>query len=202
MSNLKIIIEYEKIKELEITPNQYVLAYCIHYNFKSEYLELIGSYKSECVKEDIFCLLEKGYLNNGNPENIYEIVFDKCEIIGIFNDLKDEPNIDSFEEFATKYRLTFPSGVISGNQYVRSSERDIQAKLKKFEKEYNYDRSTILKAAKNYVDRCKLKNYSYMKLAHFFIFKNNESALASECEAILQNADSDSESNSLFSETI
>ena len=134
--------------------------------------------------------------------NKSEPVFDNCKINSIFDDQKEVSKVDTFEEFSSKFRETFPSGIISGNQYVRSSERDIQVKLKKFEKEYKYNRSTILKAAENYVSRCKLNNYKYMKVAHYFIFKNNESALASECEGVLQGADESSKSNGIFSDGI
>ena len=201
MNKKEVRVDFSILSNLGLSPNQYVIAYCIHHKLKDTFYEVIGSYKEECTKEDIFTLIEKGYLNNGNKENIYEISFDKCSIIGIFTDLKEEPKELTDEEFFVAFLGKFPAGITSGGIYVKSSKRDVQTKLKKFEKEYSeYDRDTILKAAENYVHRYSLSNYKYMKVAHYFILKNNESVLASECEAILNGDGADSSnSNGIFS---
>lgn len=195
MNSEKVEINFDKLKELGISPNQYTIAYCIHNNLKTQYNYLIDCYKDECVKEDIFSLIEKGYLSNKNKENIFEISFENCSIIGIFDGQKIESAHLSDGEFITQFLDKFPSGVTSGGIYVKSSKRDVETKFKKFEKKYpEYDRNTILKATENYIERSKINNYKFMKVAHYFILKNDESVLASECEAIINGEESPSSS--------
>jgi hypothetical protein len=184
----KITIDLDKLNELEITPTQYLLAYQIHHNLEDDFKKLKSLYKIDCFREDIHNLLLKGYLRGGNPENRYDINFDKSTIISIFKEeIKTEEeseDILTWSQFVTAFRETFPAGIKSGGFYVRSSERDLDNKLKKFVKEYKYSQDTILEATQAYVDESAIKGYAYMKVANYFIYKNNESMLAGACGAI------------------
>ena len=190
MKEGKIEIDLEELNVLKITPTQYVLAYYIHNNLKDEFNELRGLYKPDCFNEDIESLVLKGYLNGGNPKNILSIDFDKSTILGIFiEEEEQEGEVLTWSQFVKAFRDIFPKGIKSGGFYVKSSERDLDIKLKKFVKDYKYSQDTILEATQCYVDESALKGYTYIKLANYFILKNNESMLASACEAIEEGGD-------------
>ena len=183
-----IEIDLDKLSTLEITPTQYILAHCIYHNNKEEFNRIKDLYKLDCFKEDIFHLILKGYLTGGNPKNRYAINFEKSSIIGIFtkeeNPIEESEDVLTWEQFVKEFRETFPAGQKSGGFYVRSSERDISNKLKKFVKEYKFSQDTILEATQCYVEESARRGYLYMKVANYFIYKDNTSMLAGACEAL------------------
>lgn len=192
----KVTIDLEELNELRITPTQYILAYHIHHQLKDEFNKLMQLYKIDCFNEDMHNLIIKGYLNGGNPKNTYDINFDKSTIIGIFIEEEEETgDVLTWSQFVKAFRDIFPAGIKSGGFYVRSSERDLSIKLKKFVKDYGYSQDTILDATQCYIDESGLKGYAYIKLAVYFILKNNESMLASACGAIEDGGDTGGLSN-------
>lgn len=87
------------------------------------------------------------------------------------------------------YLDLFPKGVKNGGMKpLRSNVRDTVAKMKKFQVKYGYDKETILKATKNFIERLK-GVYTYCPTAEYFIMKDGSSALATECEMIRTNAE-------------
>lgn len=201
MSKREIKINYEELCELELTPNQYALAYFIHNKDKEAYSKLRTFYSMEDIfKDDLHRLILKGYLTTNNKEDKYTFNFDKSVISGIFKEESKEEI--SWDEFVNSFRESFPAGVQSGSFYVKSSIRDIDSKLKKFVKEYKYPKELILKAVNRYVDNSSKDGYKYMKLAHYFISKNNESALASYCDAIEQEKEGGGAVPSIFLDNI
>ena len=192
---MEVRINVKKCLTLEITPNQYILAYLIYYQRSTLFKSFRKSYSTDLFfREDLLNLANKGYLKQ-ESQDIKKIVFNETWIEGIFN---DEPEIvvddrkcpSSVEEsdwdvFVNEFRDSFPSGVFTGSYRVKSSFKDCDAKLKKFVKEYpEHNQESIIKATKNYVMRCRLNGYKFMKLATYFIFKDKESILLSECEGI------------------
>jgi predicted transcriptional regulator len=93
--------------------------------------------------------------------------------------LEDVGKLDWIEEW---YNL-FPKGVRSGGYLIRDGKSSCLKKMGKFLKDNpNITKEEIIRATKNYVQTCKLKNYDYMKLASYFIEKDGISTLAAECE--------------------
>lgn len=181
---LKIQVEAEKLAELQLTPNQYCLAYLIHYKEKDQFKMFKTLYKKELhFKEDLLTLATKNYLKTSNND-FTKIVFDESTIEGIFS---SEETISDWDIFVEKFRDLFPTGIKSGGFYVKGSSKDCSKKLNLFIKEYKFNEETILKATENYVKRSRTKGYSYMKLAVYFILKDKISVLASECEVVLSN---------------
>jgi hypothetical protein len=220
-------IDSDEIEKLEITPNQYCLAYAIYSGDKRLFLQLKKIYdfkmNQAMFKEDVYVLLSKGYLINEN-DNPYKIVFGKSRIDKInFNvaeapeileepEVKDEficelentgpegkgDDLDEWELFVVKFREVFPKGASPNGVYVRSSFKDCNKKLTKFRSEYpEFDQETIIKATEKYVKRYAMQGYKFMKTASYFIMKDGESTLAAECESI-SDSDNGSNGNSLF----
>jgi hypothetical protein len=212
-----IKVNSDEIERLGITPNQYCLAYAFYTGDKKLFSKLKRLYSVESFfKEDIFRLVLKRYLDNGQKDP-YNIRFDKCVIKGIDFDVevvKEEEPDDSFlviddtgpidlsdewGQFVKSFKETFPAGVSPNGIYVRSSSRDCDKKLKKFVKEYpEFEREIILTAAEKYVKRYQMQGYKYMKTASYFIMKDGESTLAVECETIKDKGDNDKGNNGIF----
>jgi hypothetical protein len=213
-------IDSDEIEKLELTPNQYCLAYAIHSSDRRLFLQLQKIYdfrmNQAVFKQDIYALLLKGYLINENDDP-YKIVFGKSRIEKIeFNIteipktediVKDdfifelentgpegrEDDLDEWESFVVKFREVFPKGASPNGIYVRSSFKDCSKKLTKFMSEYpEFDKETIIKASEKYVKRFSMQGYKFMKTASYFIMKDGESTLAAECESI---TDSDNNGN-------
>lgn len=93
-------------------------------------------------------------------------------------------NNDEISWFEEWYSL-WPRGIKSGGYPVKGDRKGCLKKLIKFTNEYpEFGKEIITKATKDYIDSCRLKRYDYMKLAHFFIYKDGMSSLASYCELI------------------
>lgn len=89
----------------------------------------------------------------------------------------------NFKDLAEKIRNLFPAGIKTGGYYVRGSVSSIEAKLKKFNKKFpQYSEEDIINATKNYIDRKRKENWNMIKTAENFIFKDEVSILAAECE--------------------
>lgn len=192
----KFSVEIEELEEYGLTPNQYYLAYLIKQRDLEAIKKLKTLYKKELqFNEDLLTLAKQNYLKTSDG-SLTKVVLKDCSIVDIFEDL--EPKTD-WDTFVSQFRDIFPKGTMTSGFYVRSSYKDCSKKLAKFIKEYGFDEETILKATKSYVDRFRLKNYSYMKTASYFILKDKESVLASECEMV-NDSDAPKTANSLLSD--
>ena len=185
---VKLEIDLSLCLKLNITPNQYTIAYLLH-NGHIEDLEIFREniYRNDLFfKEDIINLVNKRYIKE-DIDFVKTNGLRNCNIQNIFESTKTKYD-ESWDEFVDKFRDEFPSGIISGGQYIRSSKKDCSKKLAKFVKDYpQYTREMILEATKAYIKRCSLQGYKYMKLATYFISKDDVSTLASECEALSNN---------------
>jgi hypothetical protein len=91
---------------------------------------------------------------------------------------------DEFDKFVLEFLALFPAGKKNdGGKTLRSHPTDTAVKLKRFIIKYKYDKETILKATKNFLEKLR-GNYSYCPAATYFILKSQESALATECELV------------------
>jgi len=98
-----------------------------------------------------------------------------------------KPEKDNVLEWINEFREIFPKGIRSGGMPVRGDKSSCLRKMRKFVTEYKeYNKDLILKATQNYVDNKARDGYTYMQISHYFIFKNDMSTLASECENILE----------------
>jgi hypothetical protein len=94
---------------------------------------------------------------------------------------------EEFIEFMKQFLALWPDGVRNINgDYLRSNQRDLIKKLRQFLTKYKYNYDVILKATTTYLKRQGANGYSYCSQAHYFVSKNGESKLATECEAIVK----------------
>lgn len=88
------------------------------------------------------------------------------------------------KDLSLKYRELFPVGVKTGNFPVRGNIKNIERKMELFRKKYpDYSDELILKVTEKYVKDKAREGYAFMKMAEYLILKDNESVLASLCDA-------------------
>lgn len=92
-------------------------------------------------------------------------------------------NSIDIELLAEKLRDIYPKKIRSGGVLIRSNQRDVVLKLKKFLQLYpRYTEDQIIRATTNYINERSRAAFTYTKALEYFILKNNVSQLASEIE--------------------
>jgi hypothetical protein len=97
---------------------------------------------------------------------------------------------DDVEAWIDEWVDIFPRGVKSGGRLIRSDKASCLRKMKVFLREYDYDRETIMKATKAYMDSKRQENYAYCRCAVYFIYRVDTSRsdkisdLASWCDQV------------------
>ena len=181
--------------DTEISPNEVMILYAVQVKDKEMFTDIKDRCKSEYYfKESIEWLLRKDFLKNNTTER-FVIKFDNLSIsntvvLNLVN-LIDVSKKELPEEVSDLNTLTdlwyalWPQGVRPNGYLVRSGRSPVMKKLAKFRKEYpEFSDDVIIEATHQYIKRCSLKGYAYMKTASYFIYKDNESVLAGECERI------------------
>jgi hypothetical protein len=138
-----------------------------------EIIQLFIDYSFD-INQELKVLEQMGYVKIGG-ESIEDVCL-RHSALELFDD-----SIHSIS-WIEDWLLLFPEGVKSGGYYIRSDEKECADKMVKFIKKYKYDKDTIFKATKNYIERMKKQNYNFITLATYFITKRDRgSILASEC---------------------
>lgn len=161
---MNINLDLNQIKDLGITPNEYVYLYMLYVEKKLD-VELYVDLKKLEDLQFISIKEDQVYLR-GAGLNIFQ-------------------STDEFTLFVSEYRNLFPKGVKSGNGTpVRGNKSDVEAKMKEFLKKHpEFSKLVILNATKNYIEHFKRKgSYTYMTQADYLISKDKISKLASLCE--------------------
>lgn len=179
----------EEILELGITPNQYFLAECINNRRKDLLEKLLRIDSEDKIKNDLYKLYKKGYLNCELCE-AYTFDFDKLKIDKLFKTKIESVNVNN--TFVKELYEMFPKGVKSGNDPVRSGFGEFEDKLTKYIKQNpNHNKDIIKIAFESYINKCKNNDWKYIKKAGNFISKiengTKTSVLESICEEVIAN---------------
>lgn len=118
--------------------------------------------ESMIIKEPI---TEKYYVTQRWDDVLCKTLLDKDSEI---------PDEKICSEIAEELRQLFPQGKKDGtNIYWRGNNREITLKLQKFFKLYgNYDKEQVLQATRKYIESFN-GNYDTMRVAKYFILKND-----------------------------
>lgn len=185
-------VDVEKLIDTGIDINDYLFCQFVCHNEKQMFDFYLEQFDRFFDKSSINNLIDKGLLYLEEPAKGY--TFTNIKVSDTFIDIFIEPiklrkasktkSKDEIEWFEEWYSL-WPRGIKSGGYPVKGDRKGCIKKLVKFTNEHpEFGKDIIIKATKDYVDSCKLNRYNYMKLAHFFIYKDNMSTLASYCEQI------------------
>lgn len=147
-----------------------------------------------CEATSILKQLEaRGYIERKEEEVIFT---KKAEdlLVNVTDKLVAKTN--NVDDWIDEYRSLFPKGIKTGGYPVRGDRNACIKKMQIFMKNNpEYDKDIILEATQKYINRKELDGYNYIQISHYFIYKNNVSNLASECSALLEDEEIDSNSN-------
>lgn len=121
-------------------------------------------------------MLEKGLIIKNPVTKKYYVTeyWDDVLCRALLNKDEDIPNTRLCSEIAEELRQLFPQGKKDGtNIYWRGNNREITLKLQKFFKLYgNYNKEQVLQATRKYIESFN-GNYDTMRVAKYFILKND-----------------------------
>lgn len=193
-----MIVDIDILIENELSISQYLLACFVVDNNQDgflEYSQKCGQFKESEMKS----LIEKDFLffTGQTIYNFHELFPTEklTELIAQMNasippPAKQVEEITDFDSLCEKYRALFPDKLKNGaGQLFRSSLNNVKTKMKTFVKKHKYSEEVILQATKQYVERYRLKQYTYMRTAIYFIEKDRVSDLATECDDVLTKND-------------
>lgn len=185
---MKFEVDIDKLISNDIDIHHYLFLQFVYnqeYKLLEKYNQINGKFFNKIT---IDYLLSIGLLEFKDKE---EYLLSKMKVsdkfIEEFMEKEEEKKVSSskVEEWIDEWYELWPKGVKSGGYPVRSGVKGCLVKMNKFVKEYpEYSKDIIMKATKDYVDLQRMGNFKFMQLAHYYIFKNSMSTLASNCELI------------------
>ncbi len=188
---MKFEIDVDKLIDNSISLNQYFLCQMVYQQDSKSlnyYIEQFGTFVS---KIDFDKLLVEEYLGMHDTKRgyVFSNLFITRKFVSQFIEKTKQSKLNHnvVEDWIDVWYNLFPRGVKSGGYLVRSDKNGCLNKMKKFVKNNpDFTQEIILKATSDYIDYMRMKNYAYMTLAHYFIYKNDMSILAGQCEAIVE----------------
>lgn len=169
---MKITINFERIKTLKLTPNQYFFLACKVGNFEPWF---------ELSAEEFDTLQDEGYIKNTE-----EGVVVRMKATRLINDSGVIPDTD-IEKLVDQYRALFPVGVKTGGYPVKGDRQNCLKKMKTFLANHDFTPNEIIDATRAYLAIQKRQNWKATQLAHYYIEKDGISNLSSMCEDIRDN---------------
>lgn len=177
---MKIELDITRLIKEEITPNEVIFLYIISNNFNV----------SLPLKVDIYSLEQRGWVKLNLDENN---VLQSIELNQKALNILKKTDLDC-ESWIEEWRNLFPPKVKSGGYLVRGDKNGVLKKMKNFIKNNpEFTKDIIFKATENYIKSKKKDGYNYMKLAHYFIEKDNVSELASLCEQLINSTNEEND---------
>lgn len=168
---MKMMMNLEKIKTLNLTPNQYIYLACKITNIEPWF---------ELSPEEFDLLQDSGYIKNSE-----EGIIIRMKAQRLINESGIAP--DNIEGFVDNYRALFPTGVKTGGYPVKGDKQECVKKMKRFLATHDFTQQEILEATRAYLVIKKKELWKATQLAHYYIEKDGVSNLASMCEDIRDN---------------
>ena len=195
---MRIEVDIGKLIDYSITLQQYLFCQFVYQQDIKSY-EYYREQYSFITREELDDLLHKEMLGLVNQSGRYNFsnFYIKPGFIAAFIEKPIVSKVNSsVEDWIDEWFELFPKGIKNGAYLIRSDKMGCLNKMQSFVKKYpQYNKDIILKATSDYIDYYRMKNWAYMMLAHYFINKNNVSALASSCEQILDRIEQGQEVN-------
>jgi hypothetical protein len=161
-NNLKQSSLFERLKYHKITVKQYINMYLAY---------------------------TKGDLNNESPE--YKILKSIDDLFAPKKKLKlDDLMGPEYSSKIDMFLEIFPTSKLPSGKYARGNKKNIETNFRWFFENYNYSWEVILDATEMYVSEYRVNNYMYMRIAMYFIRKDDgtrtvHSTLADYCDKIV-----------------
>lgn len=182
-------ISIDKAIEWQLDMNASAIYKCI-LERDNENFEKLKSIINEEWFEKYVARLSKLSLIHFNHHPLGKVELSQCVIPEKSKKRISKKNVEpeSFDAFILEYYNCFPSDAYTGDYKIKSGLSNCKSRLKTFMSTHkNYNQELILRATRLYVENKKKENYSFMKLAPYFISKEGQpSLLESMCESLLK----------------
>jgi hypothetical protein len=181
--------EFDFVLKNKITPNQLFILYIISIQSEDKLKEFNNS-NNKIELQEIEDLINKKLLKIIDESK--KITIKNLEVTEIFSNfvIEEFKTFLEVDEWFNEWYNLFPEKVKSGGYRVKSSPLKCKSNLKKFmHQNQSFDKDLIIKATNKYVEEFKLKGFSYMKIAPYFIYKDNISTLEDYCNQVLEGDD-------------
>ena len=194
MLNLTItqeLIKYLKGKGFypDTLLSKYVILYCL-YNHQEPILDDFDDFSTSKRFMVLYIeLMKDGFVTENGDEYIFKLTPKAITLMEEINQIlkPEEKEADKVDDWIQEWIELFPSGVKTGGKLVRSDKKSAHLKMKKFVKNYKFDKDTIFKATQSYLQDRERNGWQYTKAAVYFIDKRDEgSGLAEWCEKVAQ----------------
>lgn len=200
-------VDVEKLIDTGLSISDYLFCQFVCHNEKKLFDFYLEQFDRFFTKESLDRLVNLGYIELDDVRRGY--TFTNIKVTNLFIDSFIDPiklkkasvskskdnEIEWFEEW---YSL-WPRGIKQSGYPVKGDRKGCLKKLLKFTKEYpEFGKDIIIKATKDYVEASRMNRYQHIKLAHYFVYRDNMSALAAYCETInekIKNGDYDLDDN-------
>lgn len=178
--NIKTLVDNK------LTPNSYVyLYYLVHKMLCPIPLPNINLTKLE----------EKGFIKLHGKQVVARVK--AIQLIEGEQYVYTEP-LNRVEEWIGEWRDLFPAGVKTGGYYVKGSLSGCTKKMIKFIRDNKgVTKDQIFRATEKYIEEYRKRSFQYMKVADYFISKDNMSTLASYIEQLDTTEEYDTHSKSM-----
>jgi len=159
---MKIIIDLELIKSLNLTPNQYVTLYLLFYNIEHDFDNTAN------IKQ----LQEKNWLDSN------------CNIVHVFRDQLFSSKVDWIQEWVD----LFPTMGTTGLTYhISANTKECEKRMFSFLLNYpSFNKEVIFQATSNYLNRQEHNGWKYTKKNYKFVQDKEGSVLEKECFMVLK----------------
>lgn len=182
MNNFDLNKLTNNLSKYYINYRQFIFLYSLNNNLK----QLFDNYNDidNISRNEILYLEDNDFITINKSDNDL-IYYSKCFITELGKEVLNTLLIsdsDNNNIFVEEWFELWPKGIKSGGYYVKSDKNGCKKNLEKFIKNHpQISKETILKATKKYIDDMKDRNYQYIKLAPYFIYKDNISLLEGYC---------------------
>jgi len=180
---MKIEVDVSKLIKEKLDFESYCFLYLLHNNKQDLIINYskLNKFRTEALDN----LVKQGYIHNSEKGDKYKL--SKITMSSKFKDLfLTEAQKEGVSAWIDQWYDLFPKGAKSGGYAIRTDKPGCLKKLEKFvNNNPTYTKGIIIAATKKYIETMKNKNYSYMKLAPYYIEKDGVSMLAGDCEQLL-----------------
>jgi hypothetical protein len=182
---MKILIDTDLLVSKGISVEEYVFAYLINSKGKGKF-QLSRYDKAFPISEPVILSIEdKGLVRFTTAGKRQEVknMFAMSPSPESFSLLTEE---DTLSEWIKEWVDLWPKRIRTAGYLVRPTLVDAERKLRTFRTLYpSYGKDIIMTATEAYIQRKAMTGYTFMTLGKYFVMKDGESILASECDAAL-----------------
>jgi predicted transcriptional regulator len=179
-----------RLKEAGFYPDTMVASFLVMKALKDGDLKTLDALDDNNTSRRMIILYieleRRGFIERSSEVTNYTLTEKGMTLLMELDNLAIGKYKDDTDQWIDEWIHLFPKGVRSGGKLLRSDAKSCLTKMRKFRKDYGYDKDIIFKATRAYLQGKERDNWEKTKCAVYMIHKVNEgSMLAEECARLL-----------------